>query len=217
MIRDQVQALIDARCGRDEIVSAMTQGGYCPDSVRRVLRELAFDDGTPETPRRRGAKWTPEEDRDLKRLARQGLSGWQIGLRIGKSKSCVYERMNHLASVDAKRLAAVSRKVSVVREKREAEREAESMDLIDRRVRLFDVADGKTRQQIAWALMHEDPAWINDELAVMLKTVRGHPPILKLGRDGIYRAKEAKHATTQNAEPRRVKTGGRNRRVRVGA
>lgn len=205
MIRDKVDELARHGCPAEEIVSQLTLDGHDPSAVRRTMREM-------EAPKSSGATWTKEEDEKLMELSDKGLSTSEMVPHFpGRNMRGVYDRtrkMNgclkrHPVRKDAKR------------ERREAKREAAGMDLIDRRVMLFDVADGNTRQGIARALPHEPADWIDEELAVMLRSVRGHPPILKLGRDGIYRQKESTHASTRGAEPKRVSTGGRNRRVRV--
>ena len=118
----------------------------------------------------------------------------------GSNPDSVRRVLNELRAPEAK--PTVRRKVD--RRAKPEERES----TLDRRVRLFHTADGLTREQIAMEMPDVSSGLIDAELAIMLKVVCGHPPILRLDGD-VYRI------TTASADLENTGLEG-NRRVRKG-
>lgn len=185
MLRDQIADMLRHGCPREEVVSVLTAQGRNPDSIRKMLNAV---DGPQPAPR----MWTAADDRKVRELFGQGITLGEVAQRFpGRSVRSVEDRRRKLCGPIHPR-AYGSRK----RESKQVAREEQAMRDIDRRVELFDAADGSTRVQIGRRFPDWPADWIDAELAAMLRSVLGHPPILKLGRDGVYRKKDTVHSST---------------------
>ena len=85
--------------------------GCSVDEIMNVLMEAGVISGMPKAKAKKaeGVKWTPELDAEVSKLAREGLTQFEIGERLGISKQAIADRKRRL-KLQAERLAGSFKK-----------------------------------------------------------------------------------------------------------
>lgn len=166
-LAEQVRELARKGCGPEEIVSSMTAAGYDACSVRRVLP--AVNDGKVVHSAGFRDRWTTWEAERLEELWGRGMTAREIAeqLGTGRSPKAVNDRMRYLRRAGKRRIYASS---DIPQTAEERACEIAGLRLPERRIALFGAARfGATKAEIFAKLPGEDRAWIEAELATMVR------------------------------------------------